>query len=99
MWGCAGEEAVQYNTARTLRHLALGSQPAHKTAALPAIVPLTQALQVSPCCHCHQVAHQKPLPSFTSRLAALFANDVHFSPALQTHCMDMGAANNACCPT
>ncbi|DBA83344.1 TPA: hypothetical protein ACH3X2_006497 [Trebouxia sp. C0005] len=41
-----GEEAVQYNTARTLRHLALGSQPAHKIAALPAVVPLTQALQV-----------------------------------------------------
>jgi len=38
---------VQYNTARTLRHLALGSQPAHKTAALPAVVPLTQALQVT----------------------------------------------------
>lgn len=43
----AGEEGVQYNTARTLRHLALGSQPAHKKAALPAVVPLTQALQVS----------------------------------------------------
>ncbi|KAL0052266.1 hypothetical protein WJX82_010974 [Trebouxia sp. C0006] len=41
-----GEEGVQYNTARTLRHLALGSQPAHKIAALPAVVPLTQALQV-----------------------------------------------------
>ncbi|DBA87927.1 TPA: hypothetical protein ACH3X1_004915 [Trebouxia sp. C0004] len=41
-----GEEALQYNTARTLRHLALGSQPAHKTAALPSVVPLTQALQV-----------------------------------------------------
>ncbi|KAL3158344.1 hypothetical protein ABBQ38_010583 [Trebouxia sp. C0009 RCD-2024] len=41
-----GEEGVQYNTARTLRHLALGSQPAHKKAALPAVVPLTQALQV-----------------------------------------------------
>lgn len=39
---------MQYNTARTLRHLALGSQPAHKTAALPAVVPLTQALQVTP---------------------------------------------------
>jgi len=38
---------VQYNTARTLRHLALGSQPAHKTAALPAVIPLTQALQVT----------------------------------------------------
>lgn len=44
----AGVEGVQYNTARTLRHLALGCQPAHKTAALPAIVPLTQALQVCP---------------------------------------------------
>ena len=42
----AGEEGVQYNTARTLRHLALGSQPQHKQAALPAVVPLTQALQV-----------------------------------------------------
>lgn len=41
-----GEEAVQYGTARVLRHLALGSQPHHKTAALSAIVPLTQALQV-----------------------------------------------------
>ncbi len=40
---------MQYNTARTLRHLALGSQPAHKIAALPAVVPLTQALQVTPC--------------------------------------------------
>ena len=40
---------MQYNTARTLRHLALGSQPAHKIAALPAVVPLTQAIQVTPC--------------------------------------------------
>ena len=42
----AGEEGVQYNTARTLRHLALGCHPAHKKAALPAVIPLTQALQV-----------------------------------------------------
>lgn len=52
-WG-AGEEGVQYNTARTLRHLALGCQPAHKKAALPAVIPLTQALQVNHlCCVMH----------------------------------------------
>lgn len=52
-WG-AGEEGVQYNTARTLRHLALGCQPAHKKAALPAVIPLTQALQVNRlCCVMH----------------------------------------------
>lgn len=51
----AGEEGVQYNTARTLRHLALGSQPAHKKAALPAVVPLTQALQVNHPCPYHPV--------------------------------------------
>lgn len=44
----AVDEGVQYNTARTLRHLALGTQATHKAAAMPAIVPLTRGLQVTP---------------------------------------------------
>lgn len=65
----AGQEGVQYNTARTLRHLALGSQAAHKKAALPAVVPLTQALQVS-----HTLAILKAsCAPFCSRLAGCHA--------------------------
>ena len=39
---------AQYNTARILRHLALGSPPEHKVAALAAIVPLVETLKVGP---------------------------------------------------
>ena len=39
-------EEVQYHTARMFRHLALGSQPEHRVAALRGAVPLTLALQV-----------------------------------------------------
>eukprot|EP00891_Asterochloris_glomerata_P006855 jgi/Astpho2/6855/Aster-06527 len=38
-------EEVQYHTARMFRHLALGSQPEHRVAALRGAVPLTLALQ------------------------------------------------------
>lgn len=42
----ADSAEAQYNTARILRHLALGSPPEHKIAVLPAIVPLVEALKV-----------------------------------------------------
>lgn len=45
----ADSAEAQYNTARILRHLALGSPPEHKAAALPAIVPLVETLKVG--CH------------------------------------------------
>lgn len=63
----AGDESVQYNMARTLRHLALGSQPAHKDAAMPAVVPLTQALQVD-LCSSPSPCHSAPLCSFSIQL-------------------------------
>ncbi|KAK9812888.1 hypothetical protein WJX72_005286 [[Myrmecia] bisecta] len=43
----AGHDEAQYNSCRILRHIALGRQPAHKAAALHAVVPLVEALKVS----------------------------------------------------
>lgn len=79
----AGEEGVQYNTARTLRHLALGCQAAHKKAALPAVIPLTLALQVNlpgpivhvkspalPVRECRHVDHSLQLHTYTNHHGA-----------------------------